>query len=288
MRQIVLRRRALAAIFCSGALLLPGARGSAQTPTQAAAEQPTIPPNPQQSPRLQGQPQINALPEALHTPTKQQAPTQIHTGDWGVFNRDGGAPAGFGPVARYGTDQSAEDWSFLRDRSLSDDAFDPLKFIALNDSKSIYLTLSADERLKNSFENRAFIYAQKPDDSGRMTLRGLYGADLHLGSYVRVFAELVNGDAGGWNAYGYNGTYRTRLDLEQLFGEVTAPIAGAKVGVKFGRQQFLDAPNYVLFARETPDVPLSWNGVRGYVFWPRVRLDAFDFVQTNNTINNIF
>ena len=73
-----------------------------------------------------------------------------------------------------------------------------------------------------------------------------------------------------------------------MFGEATAPLAGAKVGVKLGRQQFLDAPNYVLFARETPDVPLSWDGVRGYVFWPRVRLDVFDFVLTNNNPTKIF
>ena len=272
--------RAARIVLCPGALLL--------LPALSLAQQPTIPPNPQQSPRLQTQPQLNALPETLHNPTRQQAPTQIHTGDWGVFNREGGAPAGFGPVARYGTDPSAEDWSFLRNPALSDDFFDPLKFIALNDTKSIFLTLSADERLKNWFENRAFLGTQKPNDSGRMTLRGLYGADLHLGPYLRVFAELVNGDAGGWNAYGYNGTYRTRLDLEQLFGEASAPLAGAKIGLRFGRQQFLDAPNYVLFARETPDVPLSWDGVRGYVFWPRVRLDAFDFVQTNNNPTRIF
>ena len=283
-------RSAMAATLCSAALLLPASRGLAQVPASvpAPAQAPTVLPNPQQSPRLQAQPQFNALPEALHNPTRQEAPTQIHTGDWGVFNREGGSPAGFGPVARYGTDPSAEDWSFLRDPAQSDDFFDPLKFIPLNDSKSIYLTLSGDERLKNWFESRPFLGTQKPNDSGRMTVRGLYGADLHLGPYFRLYGELVNGDAGGWNAYGYNGTYRTRLDLEQLFGEATIPLDGAKFGLKFGRQQFLDAPNYVLFARETPDVPLSWDGVRGYVFWPRVRVDLFDFVETNNNPTKLF
>ena len=274
----------VAAMLCTGAALLPPApaRAQASTPAAPAPQSTTISPNPQQSPRLQLQPQFNALPETLHNPTKQQAPAQIHTGDWGVFNRDDGSAAGFGPVGRYGLDMSAEDWSALRDPALRDDLFDPLKFIPINDAKSIYLTFGADERLKNWFENRPFLGTQKPDDSGRMTLRGLYGADLHLGPHLRIFGELVNGDAGGWNAYGYNGTYRTKLDLLQMFGELTAPIAGATTGLKIGRQQFLDAPSYVLFARETPDVPLSWDGARGYVFWPPVRLDLFDFVQTNN------
>ena len=264
------------------------ARAQMSPPGAGSSQPPTISPNPQQSPRLQVQPQLNALPEGLHNPLKAQAPTQIHTGDWGVFNREGGSAAGFGPVARYGTDPSAEDWSFLRNPALSDDIFDALKFIPLDDSKSIYLTLSGDERLKNWFETRPFLGQQKPNDSGRMTVRGLYGADLHLGPLFRVFAELVNGDAAGWNAYGYNGSYRTRLDLEQLFGEVTLPLAGAKTGLKFGRQMFLDAPNYVLFARETPNVPLSWNGVRGYAVWPRVRIDLFDFVETNNNPPQLF
>ena len=264
------------------------ARAQTSPPGAGSSQVPTISPNPRQSPRLQVQPQVNALPEGLHNPPKAQAPAEIHTGDWGVFNREGGSAAGFGPVARYGTDPSAEDWSFLRDPTLSDDIFDPLKFIPLNTSKSIYLTLSGDERLKNWFENRPFLGTQKPNDSGRMTVRGLYGADLHLGPFFRVFAELVNGDAAGWNAYGYNGSYRTKLDLEQLFGEVTLPLAGARTGLKFGRQQFLDAPNYVLFARETPDVPLSWNGVRAYAIWPRVRIDLFDFVQTNNNPTQLF
>ena len=234
-----------------------------------------------QRPSLLDQPQFTANPELRHTPSKAQAPGAVHQGDWGVFNREAGSAAGFGPVARYATARWAEDWQVLRDPARHDDLFDPLKFIALNDSKSVYLTLSGDERLKNWFETRPFLGTQKPNDSGRMTLRGLYGADLHLGSHVRLYAELVNGDAGGWNAYGYNATYRKRLDLQQAFVEGTARLLGARTGVILGRQSFLDAPNYILYARETPDVPLSWDGGRVYAVWPRLRVDLFDFAQTN-------
>ena len=279
------------AAYATGALV--GVTARAQTQVSLVPpdppDEPTISANPQQSPRLQTQPQVNSLPEALHNPTSEEAPTEIHTGPWGVFNRDGGSPAGFGPVARYGVDFSAEDWSYLHNPALRNDLFDPLKFIPLDPGGQIYLTLSGDERLKNWYETRPFLGTQKPNDSGRLTVRGLYSADLHLGPYFRVFGQLVNGDAGGWSAYGYNGTYRTRLDIEQLFGEVMLPpLAGAKTGLRIGRQQFLDAPNYVLFARETPDVPLSWNGVRGYAFWPRVRIDLFDFVETNNNPPQLF
>jgi len=276
-------------LYTSAATLIGTGSAWAQSPSQVA--QPTtqspsklhvIPPATQR-PSLVTQPQFYALPETVHVPSKQQAPTVIHQGDWGVFNADGGTAAGFGPVSRYATARWAEDWRVLRDPSKSDDFFDPLKFIPLNDSKSIYLTLSLDERLRNWFETRPFLGTQKPNDSGRMTLRGLYGADLHLGEHLRIYGELVNGDAGGWNYYGYNATYRKDLDLQQAFVEGRAILLGARSGVILGRQSFLDAPNYVLFARETPNVPLSWDGGRVYAVWPRVRIDAFDFVQTNTS-----
>ena len=280
----------LTTALCLGTSVAPAAHGQTPAPvqTQAPVQDMTVSPTHPKSPLLQGLPQFNALPETTHTPTRKQAPSAIHTGDWGVFNRDGGSPAGFGPVTRYGTIRASEDWSYLRNPALSDDFFDPLKFIPLNQSKSIYLTLSADERLKNWFETRPFLGAQKPDDSGRMTVRGIYGADLHLGPNFRVYGELVNGDGGGWGAYGYNATYRTRLDVQQLFAEVKLPLFGAKTGLMVGRQEFLDAPNYAIYARETPDVPLSWNGVRGYAVWPRVRVDLFDFTQTNTTPQQLF
>ena len=240
------------------------------------------------SPALQTAPGFTALPETLSNPSKGQAPLAIHTGDWGVFNRLDGSPAGFGPVARYGVARWAEDWNALRNPRLRDDPFDALKFIPLNDARDIYLSLSGESRFRNWFENRPFLGQQKPSDSGRTTLRNLLGADLHVGPHLRVYGELVNGDAFGEHAYGYNATYRTRLDVQQLFVEAKARLAGAQTGVLFGRQEFLDAPNYVLYARETPNVPLSWNGVRGYAVWPRFRLDAWDFTQTNTTPPALF
>ena len=253
----------LATMLCAGTAQSLAGRAWAQRPSE-----------------LDQQP-FTALPETLHLPTKAEAPTAIHQGNWGVFNRDDGTAAGFGPVARYATARWAEDWRVLRDPSKSNDFFDPLKFIPFNDSKDIYLTLSLDERLRNWFENRPFMGTQKPNDSGRMTLRGIYGADLHLGDHLRFYGELINGDAGGWNGYGYGSTYRKRLDLQQAFVEAKARVLDARTGIILGRQSFLDAPAYVLFARETPNVPLSWDGGRAYAIWPRVRVDFFDFVQTN-------
>ncbi|OUI95059.1 hypothetical protein HK13_04030 [Acetobacter indonesiensis] len=208
--------------------------------------------------------------------------------DWGVFNRGNGEAAGFGPVGQYGIAPWAEDWSRLRDKSKRSDPFDVLKYIALNKSGSIWLSFSGETRLRNWFESRPNLGTQKNNDSGRFGVRNLYGADLHLGSHVRLFGQLINADAGGWNGYGYGSTYRKRLDVQQAFIETRWNMLGAKSGFMFGRQQFLDAPSYMLYNRETPNVPLSWNGFRGYMVWPRIRIDGWDFVQTNDSYTKMF
>ncbi len=230
-------------------------------------------------------PEVSEANQGLYAPPSGPANPRVHGRDWGVFNRDGGYAAGFGPVGRYGATRWAEDWSFLRDpklRRADDDPFDILKYIPLNDSGSVYLSLSGEERLKNWFENRPGLGTIKPNDSGRMTLRSIYGADLHIGPHVRLYGELINAAAGGWGGYGYNSAgYRTDLDLQQAFLELNDTILGAKSGLMIGRMEFLDAPNYVLYLRTVSSVPQSWNGGRVYMIWPRVRVDMFDFVQTN-------
>lgn len=238
-------------------------------------------------------PSIVLYPHA--TPTGQPVRTTGAQGrtsgrqyDWGVFNRGNGEAAGFGPVGQYGVAPWAEDWSRLRDKSKRTDPFDVLKYIALNESGSIWLSFSGETRLRNWFESRPNLGTQKNNDSGRFGVRNLYGADLHLGSHVRLFGQLINADAGGWNYYGYGSTYRKRLDAQQAFIETRWNMLGAKSGFIFGRQQFLDAPSYMLYNRETPNVPLSWNGFRGYMVWPRLRIDGWDFVQTNDAETRLF
>ncbi len=253
---------------------VPADADTAKTKTRQTAPPPL-------APRLETTAPATILPEALHNLTRRQAPQSIHQRKFGVFNRDGGAPSGFGPVARYGVDRAQENWSYLRDPTLSDDRLDGLKFIPLNEDKSVYLTLSFDQRIKAWYESAPFLGQQKPKHSARLINRTVGGADLHLGPYFRVYAELLSGQAGGWNAYGYNQTYRKTVDAQQLFAEAEIPLDTAKLGMIVGRQEFFDAPNYVLYVRETPNLPISWNGLRAYVFWPRLRVDVFDLVQTN-------
>ncbi|AEI38162.1 alginate export family protein [Zymomonas mobilis] len=238
-------------------------------------------------PEVQFYPHANPVGQPYNIPQAVNRKSG-HQYDWGVFNRGNGEAAGFGPVGRYGVAPWAEDWSDLRNKKQSSDPFDYLKYRPLNHSGSIWISFSGETRFRNWFESKPQLGFQKISNSGRFTIRNLYGADLHVGDHLRFFAQLINADASGWNTYGYDSTYRKNLDLQQAFAEIRGNVLGAKAGFIVGRQQFLDAPSYMLYNRETPNVPLSWNGFRGYAFWSRIRVDGWYFVGTNINKDGIF
>ncbi|GBR55114.1 hypothetical protein AA106555_1936 [Neokomagataea thailandica NBRC 106555] len=259
------------------------------TPDARTPKNPTwIPNTTTDRPPIQNYPHAGFVGQPRRILPSLNRPTQGHQGPWGAFNYGTGEAAGFGPVGRYGPAPWAEDWSDLRNPKKSDDLLDPLKFIALNQQKTIWLTLSGETRLRNWSEEAPFLGRRGNAPSGRFTVRNLLGADLHLGEHVRLFGQLINANAAGWAGFGYNQTFRKRLDAQQAFIELKGQIAGARTGLMVGRQQFLDAPSYILYNRETPNVPLSWNGTRIYAIWPKFRLDTFSFAQTNTNPNKMF
>ncbi|MFT8722831.1 MAG: alginate export family protein [Acetobacter malorum] len=238
-------------------------------------------------------PPLTSRPEAYGQPQSLELkplPTSLmHQGPWGVFNANTGAAAGFGTVAYYAVSRWAEDWSSLRDKRNHIDWADPLKYIPLNNSGSIYLTLSGNFRHHGFYDQRAMFGTVKKDPAYRSTLRWNAGADLHLGEHVRLYGELMSAQAGGINYYGYaGGRWRSKLDAQQAFVEVKGHMLGATMGAMVGRMSFLDAPPYVTAGSVYPTIPYSWNGLRGYAFWKRFRVDLFDLTLTNNAPTTAF
>lgn len=232
-------------------------------------------------PEAYGQPQtleLKPLPSAL-----------LHQGPWGVFNSNTGAAAGFGTVGYYAVSRWAEDWSDLRDKRNRIDAMDVLKYIPFNDKGDIYLSLSGNFRQHNFYDQRAGFGATKKDPAYRNNYRWNVGADLHLGEHVRLYGELMSGQAAGINYYGYaGGRWRSRLDAQQAFVEVRGRVLNATVGGMAGRMTFLDAPPYFTAGSVYPSLPYSWNGLRGYAFWKNFRVDGFYLTQTDTTPSAMF
>lgn len=238
-------------------------------------------------PTVETMPGAGVIGQPRRIPAEQNRSRKRHQGDWGAFNWGNGEFAGFGPVGTYGAAPWAEDWSSKKDPRNRTDFLDPLKAIRLNESGSIWLSLSGESRIRNWYESSPMLGTVGKRHSGRFTVRNLFGADLHLGQHWRIFGQLNNGEAAGWNYYGYNTTWRRRLGVQQLFVGYERRLLGARTGVMIGRQQFLDAPSWLIYMRETPNVPLSWNGARGYAMWNRIRVDVYNFVGTQVTKDTI-
>ena len=176
----------------------------------------------------------------------------------------------FGP--QYAMSRSAEDWSYLRDPATRKDRFDPLKFIPLDADGSTYLTLSGESRLRVETLGNPGLKASPRQDNE--LIRTFIGADLHLGTHLRVFGELASGQQFG--SIPDNANERNDLFVQQLFAEVHGRVAGADAGVIYGRQDFLDGPVPLISVRENNNIHTVLQGVRGYARWNSVRVSIFD------------
>lgn len=212
--------------------------------------------------------------------------------DWNLFNAGNNGASGFGVVNGYGQARWAEDWSALKRAQhavQNNDWFNRLKYVRLNQSGSIWMSFSGEERLRYIFENQPMLGQAGNTNASRVLLRNQYGADLHLGEHVRAYAEFLYGVAGGSNTYGYQtGAQRESLDLQQGILEVKGNLLGTQMGVIGGRQIFLDAPVSMQSPRDLTNVQQTWDGFRGYAIWKRFRVDIFDFMQTNKLPQKVF
>jgi hypothetical protein len=190
-----------------------------------------------------------------------------------------------------------EDYSYLRNPALSTDFFDPLKFIPLDPSGDIYLTINGETRFRyDNTDHKNFSIATaatpaKPGGSAVFTpaagtsTNELYkqryelGGDLHLGEYLRFYAELYHGQQTGHDAGSpIPGNQRSDLALENGFGEVSGIIDDAKTGLRAGRQEVFFGNNLQVRANVSTNLPSPvFDGVRAYRDWGFARIDAFAF-----------
>lgn len=180
--------------------------------------------------------------------------------------------------AGYNQSRWVEDWSKLRDPAKRRSAIDHLKFISLDAAGDIYVTLSGELRLRvNETTNPDLKDAQaQRQDIARI----VGGADLHIGPHVRVYAELAHAGISGRNIGTPSGYLDNTAIVQQSFADVTAKVAGVKLGVRYGRQTFSDGPNLLLVPRDNNTIFLSYNGFRGWAKARHMRIDMFDFTPT--------
>src|SRR6201993_1599240 len=114
-----------------------------------------------------------------------------------------------------------EDWSFLRDRSLREDFWDPIKYIPLRKSADDwYMTMGGEAReVWEQIGNDN--WGQSPYWNGYFNQRYMPYFDLHYGRHVRTFIELKSG-LNSFRAGGPRPIDEKKLDFQSAFLELSS------------------------------------------------------------------
>src|SRR5438876_3487356 len=109
-----------------------------------------------------------------------------------VFAQSNSAEGPGVPDRGYQLLREDEDWSFLRNRSLRRDLWDPAKYIPLRNSGDWYMAIGGEAReVWEQIGNDN--WGQQPYMNGYLNERYSLSFDLHYGSHVRTFFELKSG-----------------------------------------------------------------------------------------------
>jgi hypothetical protein len=153
-----------------------------------------------------------------------------------------------------------EDWSFLQDRSLKEDFWDPIKYIPLRKrADDWYMTLGGEVReVWEQIGNDN--WGQQPYQNGYLNERYIFFSDLHYGKHVRTFLDLKS----GLNSYRRGGPRpidEKKLDFQSGFLELSDGSSSKAIQLRVGRHELEYGSGRVVDVREGPNVRLSFDGV---------------------------
>jgi hypothetical protein len=174
----------------------------------------------------------------------------------GQSGSEGNAPA---PDRSYQLLREDENWTFLRNPSLRQDFWDPIKYITLrNRSDNWYLTIAGEAReVWEQIGNDN--WGQQPYMNGYLNERYMLSFDTHYGTHVRSFVELKS----GLNSYRIGGPRpidEKKLDFQAGFIELNAYKGANSVALRFGRHELEYGSGRLIDVREGPNVRLSFDG----------------------------
>lgn len=161
---------------------------------------------------------------------------------------------------RFDNARSGEDYSYLRDPANRSGAWwEPFKFIALDATGTRYLTLGADLRSRyENYTNNLWGDGPAPNDAYGW-FRVMPYADLHLGSHVRLFGQLI----GAWAVDAEpapSPVDETGVDVLQAFGQLRFPSDAGTVTLQGGRQMLAYGSERLIAYRFGPNVPRAFDG----------------------------
>lgn len=152
-----------------------------------------------------------------------------------------------------------ENWSFLKDRALRQDFWDPIKYMPLRKSaEDWYLTIGGEAReVWEQIGNDN--WGQAPFWNGYLDERYMPYFDLHYGRHVRTFIELKSG-LNSFRAGGPRPIDEKKLDFQAGFLEIGTSSEHSSIHFRVGRQELEYGSGRLIDVREGPNVRLSFDG----------------------------
>ena len=152
-----------------------------------------------------------------------------------------------------------EDWSFLRNPSVREDAWDRIKYIPLrSQTKDWYLSIGGEAReVWEQIGNDN--WGQYPYMNSYLNERYMLHFDIHYGGHVRTFVELKS----GLNSFRIGGPRpidEKKLDFQAAFLEAGTSTGPRWVMLRVGRQELEYGSGRLIDVREGPNVRLSFDG----------------------------
>jgi hypothetical protein len=152
-----------------------------------------------------------------------------------------------------------ENWTFLRNKALRQDFWDPIKYIPLrNSSDNWYLTIAGEAReVWEQIGNDN--WGQQPYMNGYFNERYMLSLDTHYGKHVRSFVELKS----GLNSFRIGGPRpidEKKLDFQAGFLELNSYKGANSFALRVGRHELEYGSGRLIDVREGPNVRLSFDG----------------------------
>jgi len=163
------------------------------------------------------------------------------------------------PVRTYSLLREDEDWSFLKNKSLRQDLWDPLKYIPLGpdgwfltiggEARDVLEQVGNDNWGRQPYINRFFLQRYMPH------------TDWHFGKHFRAFVQLKSG-LESFRAGGPRPIDEKKLDFEAAFVEVGTGQGDHWITLQAGRQELNYGSGRLVSVREGPNVRQSFDGAR--------------------------
>ena len=152
------------------------------------------------------------------------------------------------------------------------DLYGSLKFIPLGESA--YLSFGADLRERLEASDTTLLGIKGSESQTYDLHRLLVHADLHLDDDARVFGQLGDHTEIGRRPASVP-TDVDRLDLSQLFIDLSHSFADGRGTLRIGRQEMSYDDGALIGLRDGPNVRLVWDGVRASYVSGGWQWDAF-------------